>query len=241
MSDGLGALLVVDDEPEVAAVLAEYLADRGYATQMARGGLEALSRIEKATPAGVLLDVRMPDMDGLEVLRKIRDAGPRPPVLMMSANEDETMAKRTIELGAFDYVLKPFDFDQIEDAIRKMLGTGAGPAAPGEAAPVCSLEEAPALPPPSAHGLLYDLTLEVFRTTRRFGPEARASLGMPIEAGAILGLQRANAGDKPELIKALNQLRTLFRFARDLGDLHEDGHRRLEAHLVRARRANGLS
>jgi len=234
-----GALLVVDDEPEVAAVLAEYLGDRGYATQMARGGLEALSRIEKAVPAAVLLDVRMPDMDGLEVLRKIRDAGPRPPVLMMSANEDETMAKRTIELGAFDYVLKPFDFDQIENVIRKMLG--ADHALPGEAAPVCALDEGPALPPPSAHGLLYDLTLEVFRTTRRFGVEARASLGATMEAGALAGLQRSNAGDKPELIKALNQLRTLFRFARDLGDLDEDHHRRLEAHLVRARRANGLS
>jgi DNA-binding response OmpR family regulator len=233
-SVGNGAILVVDDEPAVASVLAEYLSGRGYATEQAGGGLEALSRIEKSPPAAVLLDVRMPDMDGLEVLQKIRAEGPRPPVVMMSANEDVTVAQRTIDMGALDYVLKPFDFDQIEQAVRKMLG--------GESrAPACSLESGPSLPAPSSHGLLYDLALDVFRTTRQIGAEARASLGAPLEAGALAALARGNSGEKSETIKALNQLRTLIRFARDLGDIDEEQHRRLEAHLVRARRANGLS
>lgn len=227
-------LLVVDDQPEVCSLLEEFFSARGYEVERALGGLEALAKIEKNPPAMVLLDVRMPDLDGIEVLRKIREAGPRPPVLMMSGNDDVTVAKRTIELGAVDYVLKPFDFDNIDRIVHKTLSeSGAGPES-GEPAP-------PALPEPSAHGLLYDLSLEIFQTTRQFRPEARGVLGTALENVALSVMQKGNSYEKQDLIKALFQLRMLTRFARDLGDLSDEQHRRLEAHLVRARRANGLN
>jgi len=228
-------LLVVDDQPEVCSLLAEVFSARGFEVARAFGGLEALAKVEKEQPTMVLLDVRMPDLDGIEVLKKIREGGPRPPVLMMSGNDDVTVAKRTIDLGAVDYVLKPFDFDHIERIVLKTL-SGAQAPGPGQgvAAPV-------SLPEASPHGLLYDLALEIFQATRRFHPEAHGALGTALEGVALSMMQKGHASDKPELVKALYQLRMLTRFARDLGDLTDEQHRLLEAHLVRARRANGLN
>ena len=231
----LPKLLVVDDQPEVCSLLAEVFSARGFEVVRAFGGLEALAKVENEQPAMVLLDVRMPDLDGIEVLKKIREAGPRPPVLMMSGNDDVTVARRTIELGAVDYVMKPFDFDHIERIVLKTLsGSQAPSAGSGASAPI-------SLPDASPHGMLYDLALEIFQATRRFRPDARGALGAALEAVALQVMQKGNASEKPELVKALYQLRMLTRFARDLGDLTDEQHRLLEAHLVRARRANGLN
>lgn len=227
-------ILVVDDQPEVCSLLEEFFSARGFEVARALGGLEALAKIEKDPPGMVLLDVRMPDLDGIEVLRKIREAGPRPPVLMMSGNDDVTVAKRTIDLGAVDYVLKPFDFDHIDRIVHKTL-SDPEPTRPD------SGEPPPTLPAASPHGLLYDLALEIFQATRKFRPESRGALGSALETAALSVMQKGGASEKPELIKALFQLRMLTRFARDLGDLTDEQHRRLEAHLVRARRANGLN
>src|SRR5262245_30701532 len=236
MAPNTAKILIVDDQPEVGAVLEEYFSGRGFAVVLAVGGLEALSKIEKDRPAMVLLDVRMPDLDGVEVLRKIREAGPNPPVLMMSGNDDLGVAKRTLDLGAVDYVLKPFDFDHIDRVVLKTLSRPE-PAQVIET----TASAASTLPPPSPHGLLYDLALEIFQVTRQFRHEARAALGSAMQTSALAVMQQGSAFEKLELIKALSQLRMLPRFARDLGDLPDEQHRRLEAYLVRARRANGLT
>src|SRR5690242_1818987 len=81
MAPSTAKILIVDDQPEVGAVLEDYFSGRGFEVIRAGGGLEALAKIEKDPPAMVLLDVRMPDLDGVEVLRKIREAGPTPPGL----------------------------------------------------------------------------------------------------------------------------------------------------------------
>ena len=227
-------ILVVDDQPEVGAVLEEYFAGRGFAVVLAEGGLDALAKVAKHRPAMVLLDVRMPDLDGVEVLRRLRLAGPEPPVLMMSGNDDLGVAQRTLALGAVDYVLKPFDFEHIDRVVHKTLST-LEPAPPAsEAAP----EPGSSLPPASPHGLLYDLAIEIFQATRRFRPEARGALSSALEAAALVVMQKGTASEQPEMIKVLYQLRMLIRFARDLGDLTDEQHRILEAHLVRARRAS---
>jgi DNA-binding response OmpR family regulator len=227
-----GRILVVDDDPGVGAVLSEFFTGKGFEVVTAQGGLEALSRLERDRPDAILLDVRMPDLDGIEVLRRVREANPWVGVLMMSANDDVVAARETLALGAFDYVLKPFDFPYLERAVHKML-TAAAPAAGPEAAVQA--------PEPSPQGLLYDLALETFKATRALPAVARASLGASLETAALAAVQKGVSGEKPEVVRALNHLRMLIRFARDLGDLSDEQHRHLEGYVVRARRSAGLS
>ncbi|HKZ08389.1 MAG TPA: response regulator [Methylomirabilota bacterium] len=232
---GKATILVVDDEAAVGQLLSEFLTTKGYDVICALGGLEGLSKLEKHRPDVVLLDVRMPDMDGITVLRRIREANPWVGVLMMSGNTDTEAAKETLALGAFDYVLKPFDFEYLDRAVHKML-TSAAPAA----AETPGLQSTEAAPEPSQHGLLYDLAIEVFKATRAMGSEARSTLGPALEAAALTAVQKGVSGEKGEVIRALNHLRMLVRFARDLGDFSDPVHRHIETQIVKARRSVGL-
>jgi DNA-binding response OmpR family regulator len=233
MSQPRGKILVVDDEPNMAQLLAEYLTEQGYQVVTAHGGIEALAKIDLEKPQVILLDVRMPGMDGVEVLRRIRSFDTQVGILMISANDDIDLAKQTIEMGAFDYTLKPVDFAYLSRAVDTMMARAA-------ARPVPAIESEGA-GAPSAHNLLYDLALGIFRTTRALSPAARESLGRELEQAALVALQRGAGGDKQEVVRALNQIRTLLRFAKDLGDISDDAHRVLETSVARARRAIGLS
>jgi DNA-binding response OmpR family regulator len=230
---GQGKILVVDDEPAVGEILSDFFTPKGYEVICAQGGLEGLAKVEKHRPDVVLLDVRMPDMDGITVLRRIREVNPWVGVLMMSGNTDTDAAKETLQLGAFDYLLKPFDFEYLDRAVHKMLTAGA----PTRATPDLPSEA----PQPSQHGLLYDLAIEVFKATRAMGAEARSTLALALEAAALTAVQKGVAGEKSEVIRALNHLRMLIRFARDLGDFSDAVHRHLEAQIVIARRSAGVS
>ena len=232
---GKGTILVVDDEAPVGELLTDFFTPKGYEVIFAQGGLEGLSKLEKHRPDVILLDVRMPDMDGITVLRRIREANPWVSVLMMSGNTDTDAAKETLQLGAFDYVLKPFDFEYLDRAVHKMLTTSSPPSTtPG-------LEATATAPEPSQHGLLYDLAIEVFKATRAMGSEAaRTTLAPALEAAALAAVQKGVSGEKSEVIRALNHLRMLIRFARDLGDFSDSVHRHLEAQVVTARRSAGV-
>lgn len=228
-----GSILVVDDEPRMAQLLAEYLIEHGYRVVVAHSGVEALTKLDLEKPSVILLDVRMPGMDGVEVLRRIRSFDRQVGILMISANDDVELAKQTIEMGAFDYTIKPVDFAYLSRAVERMMAEV--PAAP---APVAA-SAAPA--PASPQNLLYDLALEIFRTTRAFPPVARESVGRDLEQAALTAMQRGAGGEKHDVIRALNQIRTMLRFAKDLGDIGDDDHRRLEASVAKARRSVGLS
>jgi DNA-binding response OmpR family regulator len=234
MSQPRGKILVVDDEPNMAQLLAEYLTEQGYQVVTAHGGIDALAKIDLEKPQVILLDVRMPGMDGVEVLRRIRSFDTQVGVLMISANDDIDLAKQTIAMGAFDYTLKPVDFAYLSRAVDTMMARGAA------ALPVPAVESESAAAP-SAHNLLYDLALGIFRATRALSPAARESLGRELEQAALVALQRGAGGDKQEVVRALNQIRTLLRFAKDLGDIGDDAHRVLETNVARARRSIGLS
>ena len=234
MSQPRGKILVVDDEPNMAQLLAEYLTEQGYQVVTAHGGIEALAKIDLEKPQVILLDVRMPGMDGVEVLRLIRSFDTEVGILMISANDDIELAKQTIEMGAFDYTLKPVDFAYLSRAVDTMMARAA-------ARPVPAIASEGAGAAPSAHNLLYDLALGIFRTTRPLPPAARESLGRELEQAALVALQRGAGGDKQEVVRALNQIRTLLRFAKDLGDISDDAHRVLETNVARARRSIGLS
>lgn len=233
MAEPRGKILVVDDEPNMVLLLAEYLTEQGYQVVTAHGGIEALAKLDLEKPQAILLDVRMPGMDGVEVLRRIRSFDTQVGILMISANDDIDLAKQTIGMGAFDYTLKPVDFAYLSRAVDKMMARAATASTPAV--------EGPAAAAPSANNLLYDLALGIFRAARTLSPAARESLGRELEQAALAALQRGAAGEKQDVVRALNQIRTLLRFAKDLGDLDDDAHRVLEASVARARRSIGLS
>jgi DNA-binding response OmpR family regulator len=122
-------VLVVDDEPMVREVLARYLEREGYAVDVAEDGEQALATYTAKAPDLVLLDLMLPRIDGLEVFRRIRDGrrdDPRPAVIMLTAKGDETDRIVGLELGADDYVTKPFSPREVVARVRAVLRRGAG-------------------------------------------------------------------------------------------------------------------
>jgi CheY-like chemotaxis protein len=110
-------ILVVDDEPEVRLVLNEFLTGLGYVVTLADSGLAALEVLEEAAPNVVLLDVTMPEMDGVETLKRILSIQPALPVIMVTANADIGITSKLLALGAADYIPKPFDLEYLDQAI----------------------------------------------------------------------------------------------------------------------------
>jgi CheY-like chemotaxis protein len=112
-----GKVLVVDDEEEVRQVLQEFLEGRGYDVRGAESGPSALGLVESFSPDVVLLDVSMPDMDGVEVLKRIVGIRPTLPVIMVTANADIGVTSQLLALGAADYIPKPFDLEYLDQAV----------------------------------------------------------------------------------------------------------------------------
>jgi DNA-binding NtrC family response regulator len=112
-----GRVLVVDDEPEVRALLDEFLAPKGYRVRAAGDGAEALREVLKEAPDLVLLDIDMPRLDGIEALRAIREVAPDVRVVMISGKASLDTAKRALVYGAFDYIAKPFDLDHLGEIV----------------------------------------------------------------------------------------------------------------------------
>ena len=116
-----GKVLVVDDELEVRQVLREFLSSRGYDVTAASGGAEAVALVETIKPDLVLLDVAMPDMDGVETLKRIVAIEPALAVIMVTANADIGVTSKLLALGAVDYVPKPFDLDYLDQAVSTQV------------------------------------------------------------------------------------------------------------------------
>jgi DNA-binding NtrC family response regulator len=119
-----GKILVVDDEREVRLVIQEFLAGKGYEVRVAGNGLEALAALETYTPDVVLLDMAMPEMDGLETLKRISGLYPTLPVIMVTVNADIETTSKVLQLGAADYVPKPFDLDYLDQAVSIQISAG---------------------------------------------------------------------------------------------------------------------
>ena len=114
-------VLVVDDDPAAYGLLREVLAKEGYLVETAESGREALERAGMAFFDVVLSDVRMPDLDGLEVLRGLKQLSPETVVIMMTAFGSIETAIETIKEGAYDYISKPFKLDDIKLTMRRAL------------------------------------------------------------------------------------------------------------------------
>ncbi|MBI4395503.1 MAG: response regulator [Elusimicrobia bacterium] len=116
-----GRILVVDDEQVVRDVLERFLKGKGFEVLTASDGEEALSRVKQDRPHLVLLDMRMPKMDGLEVLKALKGIDHEVAVMMITANNDLTTARRCMEMGAFDYIVKPFQLSYLETTVLAKL------------------------------------------------------------------------------------------------------------------------
>jgi DNA-binding NtrC family response regulator len=114
-------ILIADDEPSNRKILAQELTHKGFAVDTARGGREALARIESALPDLVILDYMMPEMSGLEVLGELRKRGSDTPVIMITAYGSVERAVEVMRAGAYDFITRPFDPDHIELVVRKAL------------------------------------------------------------------------------------------------------------------------
>jgi DNA-binding response OmpR family regulator len=121
-------VLVVDDEPPIADLLRTYLTRDGYAVETCGDGRTALDVIARRRPAAVILDVGLPGMDGTQVCRRLREAGDWTPVLFVTARDDEVDRVLGLELGADDYVTKPFSPREVVARLRAVLRRQAPPA-----------------------------------------------------------------------------------------------------------------
>ena len=118
-------VLVADDEPRITRLVAMSLADDGFRVETALGGEEALRKATETKPDIVLLDIVMPDIDGIEVMRRLREWRPVP-VILLTAKGSTADRARGLDLGADDYVAKPFHPDELAARVRAVLRRAAG-------------------------------------------------------------------------------------------------------------------
>ena len=114
-------LLVVDDEPAVRSALERALRLEGYEVELAADGAEALRSLAAATPDAIVLDVLMPNVDGLEVCRRLRRAEDQTPVLLLTARDAVADRVEGLDAGADDYLVKPFALEELFARLRALL------------------------------------------------------------------------------------------------------------------------
>ncbi len=110
-------LLIVDDDPAIQRLLKRLFRDEAVEIISAFDGKEALEAIEHEKPDLMLLDISMPNIDGVGVLQALKDAPGRIPTVMITANAEEETALRTMQLGAYDYVGRPFDISYLRNSV----------------------------------------------------------------------------------------------------------------------------
>lgn len=228
MTDSLGRILVVDDETSVVEVLSEYFSGQGYTVKTASSGEQALTALPEYRPAVVLLDVRMPGLDGVEVLRRIRANDTSIAVIMVTANEDVDLARETLKLGAFDYVAKPFDFGYLDQAVTLgLIQFGGGPSAPSGTRGAETAE--------GPEAVWQGLTLATFRAARAMSPSGRDSTGQRMESAALAAAREGEAGRSPAAAEFLQELETLLALAVELGDVSPPARDAVHAAVAAAR------
>jgi two-component system OmpR family response regulator len=121
-------LLVVEDDPNILELLSASLRFAGFAVGTATNGADAVAQARDERPDLVVLDVMLPDLDGFEVIRRMRDGGVRTPVIFLTARDATDDKIRGLTLGGDDYVTKPFSLEELTARIRAVLRRTAGEA-----------------------------------------------------------------------------------------------------------------
>lgn len=117
----MAKILIIDDEPSIRTVLRDILEMEDYKVEEAKDGIDALSKIKKTKFDAAICDIKMPKMDGMEVLERINILSPDTPVIMISGHGDIETAVETVKKGAFDYISKPPDLNRLLITIRNAL------------------------------------------------------------------------------------------------------------------------
>jgi CheY-like chemotaxis protein len=119
----MARILVVDDEPDAVELLRDFLTGKGYEVSAAASGQEALQKLKQERPHLVLLDIRMPKMNGLEVLRQIRQIDREVGVIIVTAVNEEQIGREALKLGAFDFIVKPLNLEYLERSLWTKITT----------------------------------------------------------------------------------------------------------------------
>lgn len=127
MSDAT-RILVVDDDPKIRTVVRRGLAYEGYRVVEAASGEEGLEKAREHLPDLVILDVMMPGIDGLEVTRRLRSAGDEVAILMLTARDEVKERVEGLETGADDYLVKPFNFEELLARVHALLRRRTAPS-----------------------------------------------------------------------------------------------------------------
>ena len=114
-------ILLIDDEDSARQMLCDFLQLKGYQTFDAASGTKGIQIAEVVKPELIILDLKMPEMDGIEVLKKIRAKNIQSTVLMLTGVYDESAARLAIQHGAYDYLTKPIDLTTLENLISRIL------------------------------------------------------------------------------------------------------------------------
>ncbi len=126
----MAAILLIEDDAAIRSALSRALSERGHAVQWQPAGLSGLQSVIDDRPDVVLLDLGLPDLDGLQVLSMLR-AVSDVPVIVVTARDDDSDIVRALDAGADDFVTKPFGADQLEARIRAVLRRSAAPRSDG--------------------------------------------------------------------------------------------------------------
>jgi two-component system response regulator MprA len=125
-------VLVVDDDRSLRDAVRRALSLAGYEVDVAEGGQHGLTRIAARNPDAVVLDIGMPDIDGLEVCRRLRNSGNRVPILMLTARDAIEDRIDGLDAGADDYLVKPFDLGELKARLRALMRRSGAAAEPDE-------------------------------------------------------------------------------------------------------------
>jgi two-component system response regulator AtoC len=121
LTDSSRSVLVVDDDADIRALLKDLLTDAGYKARVAKTGGEALEAVAKDLPDLVMMDVKLPDQDGLGVLKTLKREHPELEVIVMTAFGGSSTAIKAMEQGAYDYVTKPFEIDDLLATLKRVF------------------------------------------------------------------------------------------------------------------------
>ena len=114
-------VLLTDDEEDILEVVQDRLEAYGFLVVTARNGLEALKKLSTEKFDGVFLDVKMPGMNGIQVLQEIREKDPKIPVIILTSSSSREAAIESIAKGASAYILKPFEWEELKGSIERVF------------------------------------------------------------------------------------------------------------------------